>query len=349
MTILFGQFLTGLAGAATLFLVACGLSLIFGVTRLVNFAHGSLYMLGAYIAYSLSAAWMPLLGGAGFWCALVGAALLVGLLGALLEVLLLRRLYGSPELLPLLATFGVVLIVQDAALAIWGPQDLPGPRAPGLDGAVALFDGLRVPEYDLFLIAIGPLVLIALQLLLRHTRWGVLLRAASQDREMVAALGIDQRWLFTSVLFLGGALAGLGGALQLPREAVNLGMDLNIIAEAFVVVVVGGMGSLTGAFLAALLIGQLQAFGILVLPEITLVLLFLVMAVVLVVRPYGLLGRPEVHGGGRTALVDLFLPLTAAQRQSLQNLQQIQDQLTVVTQRLSTGREGLGQLVNIVT
>ncbi len=316
MTILLGQFLTGLAGAASLFLVACGLSLIFGVTRVVNFAHGSLYMLGAYIAYSLSAAWMPLFGGAGFWLALAAAALLVGLLGVLLELLLLRRLYGAPELLPLLATFGVVLIVQDATLAIWGPQDLPGPRAPGLDGAIGLF-GLRVPEYDLFLIAAGPIILLLLQVLLRRTRWGMLLRAASQDREMVAALGIDQKWLFTSVLFLGAALAGLGGALQLPREAVNLGMDLNIIAEAFVVVVVGGMGSLTGAFLAALLIGQLQAFGILILPEITLVLMFLIMAVVLVIRPYGLLGRPEIHGGGRTAPADIFLPLSAPQRRLL--------------------------------
>ena len=320
MTVVLGQFLTGLAGAASLFLVASGLSIIFGVTRVVNFAHGTLYMFGAYCAYSLTAWLMPLLGGAGFWLGLLIAALTVGLLGAFMEVLLLRHLYKSPELLQLLATFGVVLIGQDVALALWGPQDLLGPRAPGLDGAVSLF-GLRIPEYDLFLIAVGPLVLVSLLLLFRKTRWGILVRAATEDREMVAALGVDQRWLFTSVLFLGAALAGLGGALQLPRDAVNLGMDLNIIAEAFVVVVVGGMGSLTGAFLAALLIGQLHAFGILILPEITLVLLFLVMAVVLVLRPYGLLGRPEDHGGPAvTTPADLFLPLSGMHRRMLAGL-----------------------------
>jgi len=148
-------------------------------------------------------------------------------------------------------------------------------------------------SYDLFLVALGPAVLAGLWLLFRTTRWGLLVRAATEDREMVAALGVRQAGLFTSVLFLGAALAGLGGAIQLPREAVNLGMDLNIIAEAFVVVVVGGMGSILGAYLAALLIAQLGAFGILIFPKVTLVLLFLVMAVVLVLRPQGLLGRPE--------------------------------------------------------
>jgi branched-chain amino acid transport system permease protein len=292
MSFFLAQVLTGLAGASSLFLVAAGLSLIFGVTRIVNFAHGSFYMLGAYAAVSLTGLLMPTLGGLGFWLALPLGALGAGLLGAAMEVLLLRRLYRSAELFPLLATFGVLLIVQDATLALWGPQDLLGPRAPGLAGAVTVL-GARVPEYDLLLIAAGPGVLGVLWLLLRRTRWGLLLRAAAEDREMTGALGVDQKRLFTSVVFLGTALAGLGGALQLPREAANLGMDLNVIVEAFVVVVIGGMGSLVGAFLAALLIGQLSTFGVLILPQITLVLLFLVMAVVLVLRPHGLLGRPE--------------------------------------------------------
>ncbi|MFQ5773493.1 MAG: ABC transporter permease [Kiloniellaceae bacterium] len=292
MSFLVAQILTGLASASSLFLVAAGLSIIFGLTRIVNFAHGSFYMLGAYAAYSLSAALMPALGGSGFWLALVLAALAVGLLGAVMEVLLLRRLYRSAELFPLLATFGVVLVVQDATLAIWGPEDLLGPRAPGFAGAVSVL-GARIPAYDLVLIAAGPIVLGLLWLLFHRTRWGLLLRAATEDREMAAALGVDQKRLFTGVLFLGAALAGLGGAMQLPREAANLGMDLNVIVEAFVVVVIGGMGSVVGPFLAALLIGQLGAFGILIFPQITLVLLFLVMAVVLVLRPQGLLGRPE--------------------------------------------------------
>ncbi|MCC7047346.1 MAG: ABC transporter permease [Alphaproteobacteria bacterium] len=284
--------MNGLASASSLFLVASGLSIIFGVTRVVNFAHGSFYMLGAYLAWSLVDR-LPY-GFAGFWGGVVLAALAVGAIGVAIEMLLLRRIYQAPELFQLLATFGVVLIVQDVALYAWGAADLLGPRAPGLKGAVDIL-GQRFPLYELFLIAVGPTVLAALWLLFHRTRWGTLVRAATQDREMVAALGVDQARLFTSVFFLGALLAGLGGALQLPRESVNLQMDLQVIAEAFVVVVVGGMGSVAGAFLAALLIAELGAFGILIFPKITLVLVFLVMAVVLVVRPYGLLGKPPAH------------------------------------------------------
>jgi branched-chain amino acid transport system permease protein len=285
--------LSGLSHAATLFLVASGLSIIFGVTRIVNFAHGSFYMLGAYMAYSLGESLSAHLGGPlGFWGGIVLAALGVGVVGAVMEALLLRRIYHAPELFQLLATFGVVLVVQDAALAIWGRDDLFAGRAPGLKGTVTIL-GERFPQYHLFLIVLGPVVLGLLWLLFHRTRWGVLVRAATQDREMAGALGVNQRALFTSVVFLGSMLAGLGGALQIPKEAVNLQMDIHIIAEAFVVVVIGGMGSVTGAFLAALLVGLLSAFGILVLPQLTLVLTFLVMAAVLMVRPYGLLGRPE--------------------------------------------------------
>jgi branched-chain amino acid transport system permease protein len=282
------QALSGLASASSLFLVASGLTVIFGVSRIVNFAHGSFYMLGAYLAWTLVTA-LPR-GHGGFWGGVLGAALLVGLLGAAVEIALLRRIYRAPELFQLLATFGVVLVVQDAALLVWGPADLLGPRAPGLRGSAEVL-GVRFPRYELFLIAVGPAVLGILWLLFNRTRWGLLVRAATEDREMTGALGIDQRRLFTGVFFLGSLLAGLGGALQLPRESVNLHMDLAVVVEAFVVVVVGGLGSLPGAFLAALLISELHAFGILVLPRITLVLVFAVMAVVLVLRPQGLLGR----------------------------------------------------------
>ena len=286
----FAQFLTGLTSAASLFLVAAGLSLIFGVTRIVNFAHGSFYMLGAYLAYTIVEA-LPY-GVLGFWGGVLLAALIVAVIGTVIEILLLRRLYDAPELFQLVATFGVVLVIQDLTLAIWGAEDLLGPRAPGLKGVVRIMDE-PIPQYDIALIILGPTVLLAVWLLLKKTRWGVLVRAATQDREMVSALGVNQAWLFTSVFFLGSFLAGLGGAVQIPREAVSLLMDLNIIAEAFVVVVIGGMGSLPGAFLAAVIIGELNAFGILILPEITIVLAFLVMAVVLVIRPFGLLGKPE--------------------------------------------------------
>jgi branched-chain amino acid transport system permease protein len=283
------QLLTGLAGASSLFLVASGLSIIFGVTRIVNFAHGSLYMLGAFIAYSAleHLPRTPL----GFWSGVILAALGVAAIGLVVELLLLRRIYRAPELFQLLATFGVVLVVQDVALQIWGAEDLLGPRAPGLRGAVMIL-GQPFPEYDLLLVFIGPAVLALLMLVFRATRWGVLVRAATQDREMVQALGVNQAWLFTGVFALGSFLAGLGGALQVPREAASLHMDLAVIAEVFVVVVVGGLGSIPGAFLAALLIATVHAFGIVIFPKITLALIFLVMAVVLVFRPYGLLGRP---------------------------------------------------------
>ncbi len=306
------QLLNGLAGASSLFLVAAGLSLIFGVTRIVNFAHGSLFMLGTYVAYSLVPVLTPWLGeGAGFWVSLPVAALLVGVLGALVELTLLRRLYRAPELFQLLATFALVLVIKDAVLWHWGPEELLGPRAPGLAGAVEVL-GRRFPSYDLFLIVVGPLVLGLLWLLLTRTRWGTLVRAATQDREMVGALGVNQAWLFTAVFALGALLAGLGGALQLAREPASLETDLNTIGAAFVVVVVGGMGSLPGAYLAALLIAQLKAVciwlgvvdvaGVRVsFSQLTLVAEFLVMAVVLVWRPWGLLGRPQ--GASRASLV----------------------------------------------
>lgn len=286
------QALTGLSSAAALFLVASGLSIIFGVTRVVNFAHGSFYMLGAYIAYSLVSV---LDGAVGYWISVLLAALAVGVVGVIVELTILRRVYQAPELFQLVATFGVILVIQDLTLLIWGAEDLFGPAAPGLEGTVSIF-GTRLPEYDLALIAISPVVLVALWFAFYRTRWGTLVRAATEDREMVGALGVNQAWLFTGTFFLGSALAGLGGAAQLAKGGADLLMDFNILAAVFVVVVVGGMGSIPGAFLAAVLISELNAFGILLIPQSTLVLMFLVMAVVLIVRPWGLLGKPEVAG-----------------------------------------------------
>jgi ABC-type branched-subunit amino acid transport system permease subunit len=266
-----------------LFFLAAGLSLIFGVTRIVNMAHGSLYMLGAYLAYTAATH----LGGVlGFWGGIVAAMLVVAALGALIEVLLLRRVYHVAELFQLLATFALVLVISDVVAWIWGVEDLLGPRAPGLGGAVEIL-GRQFPEYDLFLIVFGSLV-----------------RAATQDREMVGALGVDQAKLFTGVFAMGAALAALGGALQIAREPANLYMDLSALGDAFVVVVVGGMGSIPGAFLAALLIAEIKALCIGLggqsvagfafnFSKLTLVAEFLVMAAVLVIRPYGLLGRAQ--------------------------------------------------------
>ena len=294
------QILNGLSSASALFLVAVGLSLIFGVSRIINLAHGSFYMLGTYIAYTFATR----IGGAfGFWGGIVATALIVGVLGALIEIVLLRRVYRAPELFQLLATFALVLVFSDATLYLWGPEDLLGPRAPGLTGAVEIL-GRHLPSYDLFLAILGPLVLLALHFTLTKTRFGRLMRAATQDREMVGALGVNQALLFTAVFALGAALAGFGGALQVAREPASLTTDLIAIADAFVVVVVGGMGSITGAYLAAVIIAEVKAlcigigvvdFGLFSVnfTKFTLVAEFLVMAVVLIARPYGLLGRVQ--------------------------------------------------------
>ncbi|SFM23812.1 amino acid/amide ABC transporter membrane protein 1, HAAT family (TC 3.A.1.4.-)/amino acid/amide ABC transporter membrane protein 2, HAAT family (TC 3.A.1.4.-) [Bradyrhizobium sp. NFR13] len=295
------QALNGLSAASGLFFVAAGLSLIFGVTRIVNIAHGSLYMIGTYIAYSVATK----VGGAvGFWGGIVLTALLVALIGAAIEILLLRRIYRAPELFQLLATFALVLVINDATLWIWGPEDLLGPRAPGLTGSIEVL-GRRLPTYDIFLIFVGPFVLWMLHLALAKTRFGRLMRAATQDREMVGALGVNQAMLFTGVFALGALLAGLGGALQIAREPATLATDLIVIGDAFVVVVVGGMGSISGAYLAAVIIAEVKALCIglgvvnfggftVNFSKLTLVAEFLVMAAVLIARPYGLLGREQV-------------------------------------------------------
>ncbi|HEX4882711.1 MAG TPA: ABC transporter permease, partial [Casimicrobiaceae bacterium] len=216
--------------------------------------------------------------------------------------LLLKRLYAAPELLQLTATFGVVLIVRDVALALWGAEDRLGPRVPLLDGTIEIA-GRAIPEYDLFLIVVGPLVLVALTRLVTRTRFGMLIRAASENRVLAGALGVRQALLYSAVFALGAGLAGLAGALQLPREPANLGMDLAVVAEAFVVTVVGGLGSIPGAFLAALIIGLTKAVCIglgtveignvaVAFPRLTLVAEFVVMAIVLAVKPHGLLGAP---------------------------------------------------------
>jgi branched-chain amino acid transport system permease protein len=277
----------------------------------VNFAHGAFYMLGAYVAFTLTERFA---GAFGFWCGILAAALIVAAIGVVVEMVLLRRIYHSPELFQLLATFGLTLMVEDLVVLIWGPADLLGRRAPGFKGAVDFF-GQNIPSYDLFLIMLGPLVLGILWLLFQRTRWGVLVRAATQDRDMVAALGVNQKWLFTSVFAVGVFLAALGGALQIPRDAVNHAMDLRIIVEVFVVVVIGGLGSILGAFVAAVLVSELNAFGILIFPKISIILVFLVMAAVLIVRPWGLFGKAEAPARRTPGLtVNPWRALTSTER-----------------------------------
>lgn len=291
MTVSIVQLLGGLSYATTLFLMAAGLTLIFGVTRIVNFAHGSFFMLGALFTAHWVTDWFPAWGESAplYLLAIILGAACAGIAGAAAEYLLLRRMVGAPELYQLVATFGLTLAMHDAMQWSFGPDEVFAPRFPGLKGAVQIGDEF-FPVYQLAMIALGPLVWLGLHLLLRRTLFGQRLRAATQDRHMLAALGVNPKPLMLGAVVLGCALAGLAGALQLPREPAHLQMDMNVIVETFVVVVTGGLGSIGGAFVAALLIGMVHAFGISVFPQATLVLVFLTMAVVLVFRPQGLFG-----------------------------------------------------------
>ena len=272
-----------------LFIVASGLTLIFGVLRILNFSHGSMYMLGAYMAWQITR-W---LGGApgSFWIAALGAAASVGLLGALIERLLLRHLYRRPELYQLLFTYALVLILGDVAKIVWGTQQLSVNRPPLLEGSFQLF-GATVVHYNLFVILIGPTIALLFWLLLNRTGIGRMIRAAAYDREMLGALGVDVGRLYLIMFTVGAFLAGLGGALVTPVRSIVPGMDVEIIVEAFIVVVIGGLGSFWGTFLGALIFGQVLAFGILVLPGFSIFAVFALMAVILIARPSGLLGRP---------------------------------------------------------
>jgi len=318
------QLLNGLSHATTLFLMASGLTLIFGVTRIVNFAHGSFFMLGAlWSAHALTRWWPAWADSAwGYACAMLLGAAVAAAAGAVAEVLLLRRMRRVPELYQLVATFGLSLALHDAMRWFFGPEEVFAPRFPGLKGAVEMGEAF-FPTWQLFTLLLGPLVWLGLHLLLTGTLWGQRVKAATQDRDMLDALGVSPAPLMLGVVMLGCALAGLAGALQLPREPANLQMDLSVVVETFVVVVTGGLGSVGGAFAAAVLIGVIHAFGVSFVPQATLVLVFLTMAVVLVLRPEGLAGaqvqaaqRERVtvfsHApGGRTGLA-LWAALLAA-------------------------------------
>lgn len=293
------QILTALGTASSLFLVAAGLTVIFGVTRVVNFAHGSLYMLGAYVGWVVLSHLPQTIFGFVLGCLITAA--IIGVLGVLIEICILRRLYRVPELYQLLATFGVVLIAGNIVQLLWGTRVVTLPRAAWMQATISV-SGHLFPVYSVVMMVVGPLVLLALWLLFSRTRWGALVRAATEDREMVGALGIRQNILFTTVFGLGAALAGLSGALSLPQVAATSQMALSAVSDAFVIVVIGGLGSVTGAFLASVLIAVLQTFGAIIIPQYVMVAVFSVMAVVLVLRPNGLLGRA---GKGGRAMGDL--------------------------------------------
>jgi len=279
------QAFTGLGLGVIFVLLAVGLSLIFGLMGVTNFAHGSLYMLGAYFTFTL----IGLTGN--FWIALFGGAILVGVFGMATEAALLRPLYGRSSDDPLLLTFGLSLVMVEAVRLIWGKGGLELNTPAELTGAVDL--GFIVfPQYRVFVIGLTAVALIALWLFLTRTNVGLIIRAGTRDPLMVRALGFNFNAMRTAVFGIGAALAGLAGALVGPLGGVYAEMGVNIIIESFVVVVVGGMGSLLGAVIAGLVIGEVVSFTTLYAPKFSHLAVFVVMAVVLIVRPSGLFGEP---------------------------------------------------------
>ena len=274
--------LAGISTGMFIWLVASGLTLVFGVLRVLNFAHGSFYMLGAYVCYTVLKAM-----GGNFWLGLLFGPLVIGLVGYTMERFLLRYVYHLELAYQLLLTFAMVLIFDDSVKMIWGAGSTSSPTVPGLAGSVSIL-GRQFPVYNLFIIAVGPLVALGLYALLEKTWWGRIIRAASSDREMAAAIGVKVPALYTAVFVFGAWLSAMGGALAVPYVGLlTTGMGETIIIEAFVVVVIGGLGSLKGAFLGSLVIGLLNSFGTRYIPMLDMFLTFILMAAVLLWRPQG--------------------------------------------------------------
>jgi len=281
------QSLNALSQAAVLFFIACGLTLIFGIMRIVNFAHGALFMLGAYVGYSVAVAT------GSFWLALILAPLATGALGAAFERTFLARLYVRQDAgAYLMVTFGLAIILAEAIRLTWGAQPL-GVFIPDRLRGIIIVGNQPFPIYRVFLIAIGAAAALALWQFLERTRAGLLVRAVSQNAEMVHALGTDVRAVRTSVFAFGCALAALGGVLSAPLVTAFLGMGSNVIIDAFVIVIIGGMGSFAGSIVGSLLVAFVQVFGAYYFEDLALALMYLLMLAVLIVRPGGMLGKEE--------------------------------------------------------
>lgn len=277
-------FLHGLVYAGLLFLVSSGLTLVFGMMNVLNFAHASFYMLGAYFSYSLLRVTNNL------WLSLLICPLLLFLLGALIERYLLRRVHVFGHLHELLLTFGVAYIIQELVKLTWGNYPLGVNLTGFLAGTVDLF-GLTYPVYRLFIFFCAVLISLIMSIVLYKTRTGIIVRASVDDNEMVNSLGINVPRVFMGVFAFGAALSGFAGVIAGPLLATYPGMAADILIDAFVVIVIGGFGSLGGALVASLMIGELQAFGTLLFPDLSMALIYMLMAVVLIIKPSGLFGE----------------------------------------------------------
>ncbi|MGC8908359.1 MAG: branched-chain amino acid ABC transporter permease [Desulfomonilaceae bacterium] len=288
LSIIFAQAVSGLCRAMILFLLASGLTLVFGVMRVVNFAHGSFYMVGAYLAYSLTQYFAS--SPDRFWVALLIAPCLVSLLGGVVEYGLMRRIYERDHLLQILLTYALIFVLGDLAKMIWG-VDLRIVEAPASLSGLLTVGGHSFPAYYFFIIGTGAAVAVAMWLVLRYTTFGRLMRASAEHRDMVAMLGYNVGSIFTAVFMMATWLGGLAGVVIAPTVRLSLGMDMEIIIECFLVVIVGGLGSVWGALLAAIITGELYAMGILVIEKYAMTFLFVLAAAVILLRPSGLLGR----------------------------------------------------------
>ncbi len=282
------QTTSGLIAGLLLFLVAAGLTLIFGVLKIVNFAHGTFYMLGGYVAYTV----MQATGHYGV--AVVMAGLAMAVFGVLFERLLIARVYGQDVLIQLLVCYAVVLICDDLVKLVWGADFRAMGMPPSFQVPPWFIAGGIVPPFYLLLIVIALLIAAALGLTLNKTRWGKIITAAAQNPSMVSALGINTSALFALVFAIGGGLAGLAGGLAAPVRSLTSGMGFSVLIESFIVTVIGGMGSIGGALLAAIGIGLIRGFGTIGFPSFTDGLIYLAMILILVLRPTGLFGREVV-------------------------------------------------------
>ena len=289
ISLLMSQFMSGLARGTMLFLIASGLSLIFGVMNILNFAHASLWLVGANFCHTF---WLMLQNyGFGLWVSIPLAALTLAVIGWLIEVVLIRRVYNRELPEQLLLTYAMVLIIGDLLKLIWGVEDRIIVRPAIVAGPVSFF-GVPFDSYFIFLILIGAAIAIGLWWFMKKTRYGHIVRAAVFSREMVGALGIPIPRIYTGVFVLGIFIAGLAGAVQAPVGSITLGMDMAVIVQAFCVVVIGGFGSLPGTLVGSMIVGEIYSFSILFWPAGALVLIFVVTAFVLIIRPWGLFGTP---------------------------------------------------------
>ena len=286
----FIQVLNSISLGMNLFIIAAGLSLIFGVLRVINFAHGVFYMFGAYIMYSVTKEFHM-----NFFWGVIAAAIGLAVIAVLIERGLFQWLYDKEHLMQLLLTFAIVLIMGDLAKIICGTDQLSVSYPESLSGATNL--GFTFyPSYRLMLCIVGPLIFLGLWFLIEKTRWGRLTRAATQDMEMLAALGVNVPVIYVTIFLIGSALAVVGGSLAAPINSPTPGMDATIIVECFVIVIIGGLGSLWGSFVGALIYGFVFNFGSVIVPNWQDVFAFLLLMAVLLIRPWGLFGKPEREG-----------------------------------------------------